>query len=85
MSDSDSRPLTEAERVLTRRWLNDWREAGTLLDKERWERVRALSDDDAWEETQALLLMWEPQMTGDAGEGLIRQQHVFTRRSTRST
>ena len=62
-----------------RRWLETWREGGAVLEQERWQRVRALTDDEAWEEAQGLFEMWEPDMSGDAGEGLILQQNVFVR------
>ena len=41
--------------------------------------MRALTDDEAWDEAQGLFEMWEPDMSGDAGEGLILQQNVFVR------
>jgi hypothetical protein len=62
-----------------RRWLGTWRDASVLLEEERWQRVRALTDDQAWDEAQGLFEMWEPDMHGDAGEGLILHQIVFAR------
>ena len=62
-----------------RKWLETWREAGRLLDEERCQRIRSLTDDDAWEQTESLFKMWEPGMTGDAGEGLRLQQELFAR------
>ena len=41
--------------------------------------MRALTDDEAWDQAQGLFEMWEPDMSGDAGEGLILQQNVFVR------
>lgn len=79
MASSRPRPLTDAERAQMRQWLDTWRQAGPMLDEERWQRVRALSDDEAWEETQNLFAMWHAGMTGDAGEGLRLQQDVFAR------
>jgi hypothetical protein len=79
MSSSDPRQITADERADMRKWLETWREAGRLLDEERWQRIRHLTDDEAWEQTESLFKMWEPGMTGDAGEGLLLQQDVFAR------
>lgn len=79
MSDSKLRLLTEEERELTRQWLDNWCRLGPLLEAERWQRVAALTDDEAWQESQGLFLGRQPDMSGDAGEGLILQQIVFAR------
>jgi hypothetical protein len=79
MSSSERRPITADERAHMRKWLETWREAGRLLDEERCQRIRSLTDDDAWEQTESLFKMWEPGMTGDAGEGLRLQQELFAR------
>lgn len=77
MPDPKLRALSERERVQMRQWLENWRRVAPLLEQERVERVRALTDDEAWLESQALFELWEPTMTGDAGEGLLLQQAVF--------
>ena len=82
-SHPEHRALTGDERQQMRRWLETWREAGVLLDEERWQRVRSLTDDEAWEQTESLFEMWEPGMSGDAGEGLVLQQNVFARAGAR--
>lgn len=79
--EDTSRPavLTDDEKTRMRRWLENWRRVGPLLEDERRQRVAALTDDGAWRESQGLLQGWEPGMTGDAGEGLRLQQAVFGR------
>lgn len=79
MGDSKLRVLDEHERQQTRRWLDNWRRVGPVLDRERWQRVAALTDDEAWAESTGLLQQWTPDMGGDAGEGLLLQQDVFGR------
>jgi hypothetical protein len=79
MSPSGPRQISADERAHMRKWLETWRGASRLLDDERWQRIRNLTDDEAWEQTESLFKMWEPGMTGDAGEGLRLQQDVFAR------
>lgn len=77
---SHNRPLLDAEgRVQAKRWLENWKRVGPILDAARWARVRALSDADAWHEASMLLQWWDPEWQGDGGEGLLRQQAVFSR------
>ncbi len=78
-SDAKLRTLDEHEREQMRRWLENWQRVGPLLEAERRERVAALTGDDAWDESQELFQAWQPEMTGDAGEGLLLQQDVFAR------
>lgn len=79
MAHSDPRTLDAPEREQMRRWLENWERVGPLLEAERRERVAALTDAGAWNEAQALLQAWQPDMAGDAGEGLLLQQDVFAR------
>jgi hypothetical protein len=65
------------------RWLENWKAAADVLENERWNRLRSLTDEAAWSETEALFALWEPDWTGDAGEGLILQQAVFIRAQRR--
>ena len=76
---STPRPLTDDDRAAMRRWLDNWRTLGPLLEDERYERLAALTDDAAWAESQSLLQMWEPGMAGDDGEELSLHQRVFAR------
>jgi hypothetical protein len=70
---------TAEEREQMRRWLDNWRRTGPLLDAERHARIAALTDEEAWRESQSLLTAWEPGMTGDNGEGLSLFRDVFSR------
>lgn len=81
---SKARPLTPDEREQMRRWLDNWKHAGPVLEAERWARVRALTDEDAWLEACGLMVWWDPEWTGDGGEGLLLQQDVFSRARTSS-
>ena len=78
MGNTDARTLDAHEREQMRSWFDNWESIGPLLEPERRERVAALTDDDPWNEAQALLQAWQPDMTGDADEGLL-QQDVFAR------
>jgi hypothetical protein len=69
-----------APRTLGRAWLDNWALAGSELEEERARHLMSLDDDSSWEEACALFLLWEPDWTGDAGDGLVRQQDVFARR-----
>ncbi len=77
MTSSMPRRLDQRERAEMRQWLENWRQAGAFLEHEHRQRLEALTDEDAWRETQSLFALWEPGMTGDAGEGLLLQQRVF--------
>jgi hypothetical protein len=71
------------ERRHGRVWLEAWSVAGDRLDRERWEHVQTLDDNTAWDEAQSLFALVEPDWAGDAGEGLILLQDVFSRVRTR--
>ena len=74
-------PDLDAEsRAQTKRWLDNWKSVGPILEAERWTRVRALTDEAAWREAHGLLQWWDSEWQGDGGEGLLLQQDVFTRR-----
>jgi len=72
----------DAARADGRRWLAAWQSADSLLDEERWARLRALDDDSAWAEAEALFALWEPSWSGDGGEELLLHQQVFAVRIT---
>jgi hypothetical protein len=73
---------TAEEREQMRRWLEQWRVTGAILDAERWERVRRLTDDDAARDALRLWDMWQPDMPADRGEALLIHQRVFARGRT---
>lgn len=70
MANSKLRVLDEREREQMRRWLENWRLAGPLLEQERTERIRALSDTDAARMALDLWHFAQPDR-GDDGEGLL--------------
>jgi hypothetical protein len=72
-------PIDAKTRAEMKQWLDTWKRVGPILDAGRWARVRALTDEEAWRESEGLFQLWEPRMTGDAGEGLLCQQAVFAR------
>lgn len=64
-----------------KRWLDNWRRVGPILEAERWERLAAMTDEDAQRISRDLLALWQPGWVGDDGEELLRHQRVFARRS----
>jgi hypothetical protein len=66
--------------ILGRAWLDNWRLVGAELEADRTRHLRSLDDDTSWDEAHALFLLWEPDWTGDDGDGLVRQQDVFALR-----
>lgn len=70
MPDSKPRVLTEEEREQTRRWLDNWRRVGPLLEAERMADVRALTDAEAADIACELWRLARPD-AGDDGEGLL--------------
>lgn len=69
-------------RTLNKRWLENWRIAGPILEAERWARVEALTDEETQVAVQRLLELWQPDWPTDDGEGLLLQQRVFARART---
>lgn len=62
-----------------KRWLENWRIVGPLLEQERAERLARMTDAEAQRVTQQLLELWQPDWRSDEGEELLRHQHVFAR------
>ena len=79
MADHQPVEAKAREREYFQRWLRDWTATTALLEAERDERLAALTDEGAWCECQDLLAAWQPEMEGDAGQGLEIQQSVFRR------
>ena len=77
MSVSPPRPLTGEERAQMRKWLDTWREAGPLLEAERWRRLQNMSDADRALMSLDLLSLWQSDRPGDDGEALVRVQRAF--------
>ena len=75
-----SPPLLDAEgRAQAKRWLENWKRVGPILEQERWDRVKALTDADAARDAIRLFDLWQPDWPTDDGEGLLLHQRVFAR------
>ncbi len=73
-------PALDAEgRAQMKRWLENWRVVGPILEKERWDRVEAMTDQEAQRASQRVLELWRPGWHGDDGEELLLHQRVFAR------
>lgn len=72
-------PLDEEGRALLKRWIDNWKITGPLLERERWDRVVALTDEDAGRDALDLFDLWRPDWPTDEGEGLLLHQRVFAR------
>ena len=68
---AEARRFTEAERELTRRWLNQWKTAGPALEAERVARLRELDESEAARIAVELLWPMTPPGGGDGGAGLL--------------
>lgn len=71
-------------RAQHKRWLENWKRVGPLLEAERWERVRNMTDEEALTEMWQLLELWQPDWPTDEGEELLLHQRVFARARRRS-
>lgn len=76
---SNKSTLSPEERQQMKRWLDNWKRVGPILEAERWERVASLTDEETQIATQQLLELWQPHWPTDDGEGLLLQQRVFAR------
>ena len=64
-------------RAATKRWLENWKRVGPLLDAERWRRLRAMRTGQRASMTLDLLSLWQPDRPGDDADALIRVQRAF--------
>ena len=76
--------LDAAGRTLAKRWLDNWKQVGPILEQERWDRVRALTDADAARDAIRLFDLWRPDWPTDEGEELLLHQHVIARSRPRA-
>jgi hypothetical protein len=76
---SDALPLDADTRARMKRWLDDWKRIGPILDAARWERLRAMTDEDAQQASRRVLELWQPDWRGDDGEEIVLHQRVFAR------
>jgi hypothetical protein len=79
-SPETEHPLLDAEgRAQAKRWLDNWKRVGPILEQERWDRVKALTDADAARDALRLFELWQPDWPTDDGEELLLHQRVFAR------
>lgn len=76
--------LDEEGRARVKQWLEHWRVAGPVLDRERWERLAAMTDEEAQEATRRVLELWQADWPSDEGEALLLHQRVFVRARQRA-
>lgn len=80
MDPKRARPSSDAEsREQHKRWLENWKRVGPILEAERWERLRTMTAEEAQKATRDVLDLWQPDWVGDAGEELLLHQRVFAR------
>ncbi len=78
-------PELDAEsRAQMKRWLENWKRVGPILEAERWDRVRAMTDADASQAATWLFDLWQPDWPSDEGEELLLHQRVFGRAPRRA-
>ena len=80
---AEARRFTEAERELTRRWLNQWKTAGPALEAERVARLRELDESEAARIAVELLWPMAPPGGGDGGAGLLPMSEALRRLADR--
>ena len=76
---SDSLPPDSEARAQMRRWLDNWKRVGPILDAARWDRLRAMTDEEAQQASRRVLELWQPDWRGDDGEELVLHQRLFAR------
>jgi hypothetical protein len=77
---SPTPPLLDAEgRAQARRWLENWKRVGPILEQEHWARLAAMTDAEAQQASRRVLELWQPDWHGDDGEEILLHQHVFAR------
>lgn len=79
MSSPDATPDDADLRAAGKRWLDNWKRVGPILEQERWDRVKALTDADAARDALWLFELWQPDWPTDDGEELLLHQRVFGR------
>jgi hypothetical protein len=62
-----------------KRWLENWKRLGPILEAERWERLENRSVEEAQQASRWLFELWQPGWVGDDGEGLLLHQRVFAK------
>ncbi len=71
---------TEQQWSDMRRWVQNWKEVGPILEQEKAERLSAMSDEDSVRAFNALdcdsSLIWRSPESDNAN-GMIEQQRLF--------
>jgi hypothetical protein len=75
----DTAGLDATARDQHRRWLDNWKRVGPILEQERWDRVSALTDADAARDALRLFELWQRDWPTDDGEELLLHQRIFAR------
>jgi hypothetical protein len=79
-SSKTTPPERDAEsRAQMKRWLENWKHVGPILEAERWARLAAMTDEEAQRASLLVLELWQPDWHGDDGEELLLHQRVFAR------
>lgn len=73
-----------SRRAQHKRWLDNWKRVGPLLEAERWERLRNMSDEEARRTVRDVHDLWQDDWVGDAGEELLLHQQTFARARRRA-
>lgn len=60
-----------------KRWLENWRIVGPLLEQERAERLARMTDAEARDRARDLQALWRPSAVDDMGAELVTQQRWF--------
>ncbi|MPZ18519.1 MAG: hypothetical protein GEV06_11480 [Luteitalea sp.] len=68
-----------------KRWLDNWKRVGPILEAERWEHLATMTDEEAQRVSGYVLDLWRPDWEGDQGEELLLHQRVFTRARERGS
>lgn len=65
------------EREQLKRWIDNWKHVAPILERERWDRVKALTDEEAARDALDLFSLWTPDWPVGNGEELLLHQSVF--------
>jgi hypothetical protein len=78
-TSSGTRRFTEAERELTRRWLDQWKTAGPVLEAERIAALRGLDEAGAARIASDMLWPLAAPGGGDDGAALLGMSAALRR------
>jgi hypothetical protein len=79
-SSQTKSPALDAEsRAQMKRWLENWKRVGPILEAERWARLAGMTDEEAQGASRRVLELWQPGWHGDDGEELLLHQRLFVR------